>query len=179
MSVVLTVLVIWVVVLVPPALRARSRARAEFIGSFQRHLDGLERRSAAAQATAGVHAPAPRRPAAPTGQAHRRRTILATLLVAMGTSLVAGVHPEARFLWAVHLFLDDIFLGYVALLAHSRQRQTRGARAVAPAPFRVPRPAPAGLGAVTVAVRPPLPGTLGAAAGTPAALARGLAAARS
>ena len=67
--------------------------------------------------------------AASRGESARRRRILAALLMGMVASLAAALVVQERWLWGVHLFLDDAFLGYVAWLA--RRAETR-ARAVAP-----------------------------------------------
>ena len=79
------------------------------------------------------------RPASPTegptahgrSEATRRRQVLSALLVAMVASLGAALVVQERWVFGIHLFLDDAFLGYVAWLA--RRAETRG-RAAAPPP---------------------------------------------
>lgn len=75
--------------------------------------------------------PAVGRVAPGRGEATRRRRILAALLVAMIASLAAALVVGERWVWGVHLFLDDAFLGYVAWLARRAETRTR-ASAVAP-----------------------------------------------
>lgn len=50
----------------------------------------------------------------------RRRDVLFTLLVAMGVTLVLGLLPPFRALLGLHVLLDVLFAGYVALLVKVR-----------------------------------------------------------
>jgi len=50
----------------------------------------------------------------------RRKDILLALLVAAGTTLVLGAVPGLRFLWVVHVAVDLLLFGYVALLVRQR-----------------------------------------------------------
>lgn len=50
----------------------------------------------------------------------RRRDALFTLLSAMGVTLVLGLIPPLRVLLGLHLVLDLLFVGYVALLVRAR-----------------------------------------------------------
>lgn len=138
MAVPLLLALIWAAVLVPPAVRAESRRRADFLVSF-------DRGSGAGNPPAG--APAAPRPALFT-RAQRRRQILGGLLVAMAATLLAGLLPPLRILLVVHLFLLDSFLAYIAVLVHLRRREDAG-----PAVAREP---------VTPRIRPRIRRTLGA-----------------
>jgi len=115
-QVVLLLALIWAAVLVPPAVRAHARRRAEFVGSFERQLEALDR-------PAGPAAPVRRRPVPVVTRAQRRRQILGGLLVAMAVTLVGGLLPPLRVLLVVHLFLVDSLLAYVTLLVHMRRRE--------------------------------------------------------
>ena len=77
------------------------------------------------------------RTASSRGEVTRRRRILSALLGAMLVSLAAALVVRGRWVWGVHLFLDNAFLGYLAWLA--RRAETR-ARALAPS--AAPGPAP-------------------------------------
>jgi hypothetical protein len=50
----------------------------------------------------------------------RRREVFMGLVISMGATLVLGLIPTMRVFWALHLVLDMLFLGYVALLVHLR-----------------------------------------------------------
>jgi hypothetical protein len=114
---------IWAAVLVPPVLRARAERRAEFIDSFQAQMGALGGRNASlADDRSEARAPRPRRKVSPI---KRRRDILGGLLGAMIGSLVLGAIPSLRMVWVLHLFLLNVFLGYVALLAHQRRHVAR------------------------------------------------------
>lgn len=109
MSVILLLALIWVVVLVPPALRAQAARREAFLVSFG----------------AAPSEPASRTTASRSTQVQRRRRIAGGLLVAMAVTLVVGLLPTFRVLLVVHLFLVDSFLAYIALLAHMANRAGR------------------------------------------------------
>lgn len=135
--VLLVLAVIWAAVLVPPLLRARAEGRpADSIGNFRRQLHVLQRTGP------GVFPPAntlgasmgPYRPVAPglairsaspeaarrARTLKRRRDVLFGLLGAMGGTLLLGLLPSLRVLWGLHLVLDLLFAGYVALLVRMR-----------------------------------------------------------
>ena len=65
---------------------------------------------------------APSRALAHRRSVKRRRDILMGLMVAMAGSLVGGLIPGLRVLWAVHLVIDLLFAGYVAALVYVRNR---------------------------------------------------------
>lgn len=110
-------------------LRPASRPQAAFAG-----------RSAQAQQAQQAHrrqgppsprqVPPARRPAGSrpqhrhaTGRAlarKRRRDVLCGLLVAMGATLVLGLLPPLRMMLVLHLLVDALFAGYVALLVRAR-----------------------------------------------------------
>src|SRR5206468_1546275 len=60
----------------------------------------------------------------------RRRDILGGLIGAMIGSFLLGFIPSLRSVWVMLLFLVNLFIGYIALLAHSR-RHVRIARIAA------------------------------------------------
>ena len=116
---------IWTAVLLPPILRARAERRAEFIDSFRAQMGALGKkaRPEAHEAAAEVAPQAPpgaqvRRPVNPM---KRRRDIVGGLLGALIGSLVLGAIPSLRMVWVLHLFLLNLFIGYLALLAHQRR----------------------------------------------------------
>jgi hypothetical protein len=134
---------VWAVFLVPQVVRARTeRGPADSIGAFQRQLSVLERTTpgiGGGGSGSGSGQVAPFRPssrsslapaaaplalgfAVPTrGEVRkRRRDILLGLLAAMGGSLVLGLIPGLRVMLGLHLVLDVLFLGYVALLVRAR-----------------------------------------------------------
>jgi predicted lipid-binding transport protein (Tim44 family) len=132
MSVFVVLGLIWAAVLVPPVLRARSGRRAEFIDSFRAQMGALDSRRAKA---AELSAQRSRRKASP---AQRRRDVLGGMLGALIGSLVLGAFPSLRMVWVLHLFLLNVFLGYVALLAHQRQVTERRQGPMAATPTRGP-----------------------------------------
>jgi len=142
MSVFVVLGLIWAAVLVPPLVRARAARREKFIDSFRDQMGALDNRKARAteiDRKVGSHAKARvRRKVSP---AQRRRDILGGMLGALMGSLVLGLFPSLRMVWILHLFLLNLFLGYVALLAHRRNlalRRVRPARAQ-PKPAKAPR----------------------------------------
>lgn len=123
MQVALLLVLIWAAVLVPPAVRAHARRRAEFVGSFEPRFDNLDRTS-----TASTGRPAARGRGPIVTRAQRRRQILGGLLVAMAATLVGGLLPPLRVLLVVHLLLLDSFLAYLTLLVHMRRREDAATR---------------------------------------------------
>ena len=123
MAVVLLLALIWAAVLVPPALRAHAARQEAFLLSIGSAPDLDE----------------PLRPAVVRSlRIQRRRRIAGGLLVATAVTLVVGLLPTFRVLLAVHLFLLDSFIAYIALLAHWANR---AAAAAAPAVEVAPTPA--------------------------------------
>lgn len=132
MSVIVVLALIWAAVLIPPIVRNRADRRAEFIDSFRQQMGALDSGRAAARAAA-----AERRPKRRVSPQQRRRDILGGLLGAMIGSLLLGAIPSLRAVWVLHLFLLNLFIGYLSLLAHQR-RHVRAAlmarEAARPAP---------------------------------------------
>jgi hypothetical protein len=123
MAVVLLLALIWAAVLVPPALRAHAARQEAFLLSIGSTADLDE----------------PLRPSVVRSlRIQRRRRIAGGLLVATAVTLVVGLLPTFRVLLAVHLFLLDSFIAYIALLAHWANR---AAPAAAPAVEAAPAPA--------------------------------------
>lgn len=136
MSVLVVLGLVWAAVLVPPVLRARSERRTEFIDSFQAQMGALGSKALGGQAPAAQERPYGRR-RRPVSAKKRRRDILGGLLGAMIGSLVLGLIPSLRLVLVLHLFLLNVFIAYVALLAHHSHRtpvhRTAPARAWKPA----------------------------------------------
>ncbi len=73
-------------------------------------------------------APAPRPAPAPRGghasgralARKRRRDVFCGLLVAMGATFVLGLIPSLRMVLVLHVLVDLLFAGYVALLVRAR-----------------------------------------------------------
>lgn len=124
--------VIWAAVLVPPLLRARAEGRpADSIGNFRRQLHVLQRSGPGLVPPAnslrlGIAAYRPAvRPLSTDASRRartlkRRRDVLFGLLGAMGGTLVLGLLPSLRVLWGLHVVLDLLFVGYVAMLVRIR-----------------------------------------------------------
>jgi len=72
----------------------------------------------------------------------RRRRIAGGLLLAIGLTGLGGLVPAFRSLLVVHLFLDDSFLFYMALLAYRAERRA-SALASKPASAEIDARAPA------------------------------------
>ncbi|MDP8938292.1 MAG: hypothetical protein M3O23_11295 [Actinomycetota bacterium] len=157
MQVLLLLVLIWAAVLVPPAVRAHSRRRAEFVDSFGPPLPGLDRSSAP-----GVGPAALRPRGVRMTRAQRRRHILRGLLIAMAVTLVGGLLPPLRVLLVVHLFLVDSFLAYITLLVHMRRAEdAASAAAREPVRDRARRSALDVVGRARMPDLPPLAGAWG------------------
>ena len=122
MVVFLLLAMIWVVVLVPPAVRVHQARRQAFLGSFGWLPDDPP--------------PPPHRH---SSAVQRRRRIAGGLLLAMAATLLMGLLPTFRVLLVVHLFLVDSFLAYIALLAHQANRAGKARAVVVPASPDLPR----------------------------------------
>jgi len=148
---------VWAAFLLPPILRARSEHRPSgSITDFRKQLHVLARTSPGATGRANLHQVAPGRvvpirPGAATpaplrlGRSRqsvkRRRDIFVGLLVAMAGSLVLGFLPPLRALWAVHVVLDVLFVGYVAALIYLRNLAAEREMKVRFLPPAAPEPA--------------------------------------
>jgi hypothetical protein len=74
----------------------------------------------------------------------RRREVFMGLVISMGATLVLGLIPTMRVFWVLHLMLDLLFAGYVALLVHLRNLATERSTKVRFLPARpmiAPEPA--------------------------------------
>ncbi len=119
---------VWVAVLVPPALRARAEGHpGDSVGAFDRRLAVLRRTGGfASPATTSLQSPISKVVMRPVADAkrgdvqRRRREVLMWLLAGMGATLVLGLLPPLRPLLVLHLLLDVVFAGYVALLVQLR-----------------------------------------------------------
>lgn len=146
--VILILAVVWAVFLIPQVVRARAeRGSGDSIGAFQKQLSVLQRTTPAAPGLspsfraapiAGPGArparpgsPAGPRPAVPAEARRRRKLVLVSLLAAAGTTLVLGVLPPLRPLLFVHLLVDVLLVGYVALLVRLRSAAWERATKVA------------------------------------------------
>ncbi len=151
---------VWAAFLLPPILRARSEHRPSgSISDFRKQLHVLARTSPGATGRSNLHHVAPGRvvpirPCAVVGAAptplrlgrsrqsvKRRRDIFVGLLVAMAGSLVLGLLPPLRALWAVHVVLDVLFAGYVAALIYLRNLAAERDMKVRFLPPAAPEPA--------------------------------------
>jgi hypothetical protein len=133
MTALIPLLLIWLAVLVPQAVRAHSQRRQAFIDSLSRQLGALE---AAGPGAPPTPAPAPRR----VSPAQRRRSVFVGLLLSMIVSLVPLVVVPGKVALVVHLAVDDCFLAYVALLARWAGSRASPAAPAPAAPLVVARP---------------------------------------
>lgn len=122
MGVLLVLVLIWAVVLVPPALRSHAAQQEAFLVSMGSE-PALDERGSATVRSLRVQC---------------RRRIAGGLLVATVVTLIVGLLPTFRVLLVVHLFLADSFIAYIALLAYWANQA-----ALAAAPAAVDEPAPA------------------------------------
>ncbi len=138
---------LWALVLLPPLLRRRVQSRGELA-----ELDRIQ------LCFAGSAVPATNdredAPAAPVRRtaAQRRRRVLAVIGFGMVATLAVAVVVGTRIAWGMHLLIYDVLIGYVALLARSRDRAVRRPlvvpvvapvlRSASVAPLRRPAPAP-------------------------------------
>jgi hypothetical protein len=133
--VLLILAVVWAVFLVPQVVRARAeRTPADSIGAFRNQLSVLER------TTPGMPLrPSPGMPVRPSASLYRpvntsmasraqaqkrRRDIVFGLLAAMAGSLVFGLVPSLRFMLAVHVLIDLLFVAYIGMLVRARNVAT-------------------------------------------------------
>lgn len=149
MSALIPLIVVWLLVLVPSAIRSHAERRREFIGSFHRQLGALEASSTSpvvpqTPATPLAYGAAARPPTTVRRRtaAERRRTILVGLLLSMVVTLLPLFVFPSKLALAVHLIVDNCFLVYVGLLVRWRDARS-AARAVLPATgTRVPQTEP-------------------------------------
>jgi hypothetical protein len=131
---VVLLVVMWLAVLVPQAVKSHKERQQEFLDSFERSLGALGAATPARTAEVGGERAVPAKPRRRASAAKRRRTILALLLASMALSFVPVVAIGGKTALAVHLAVDNCFLVYVALLVRWRDRRSsRPAGRVAPA----------------------------------------------
>jgi hypothetical protein len=141
MVVVLLLALIWAAVLVPPAVQAHAARREAFVVSFGAQPSGEVWQPSGEVWQPSGEVPIPARSAVRSPHVRRRRHIVASLLLAMAGTGLAGLLPTFRVLLVVHLFLDDSFLAYVAILALQADRRAKAAaveRGAKPVPDRPP-----------------------------------------
>jgi hypothetical protein len=133
---------LWAMVLVPPMLRGRVRHRAELAEFDRIQLCFAGSADPVTQERDDATVAALR----PTA-AQRRRRVLAVIGATLVTTLAVALVVRTRVAWGMHLLAYDVLIGYVGLLARSRdKRPIRAPRTVVAAPVRqLPRPAPAGV----------------------------------
>ena len=165
---------IWAAVLVPWVRSRVEPGPADSIGDFRRQLGVLQRTGPVTVAPANRLRVPPYQPGVPTpyaaavggarrvgvaprsGEAarrartaKRRRDVFLTLLGGMAGTLLLGMLPPFRMLLVLHVVLDLVFAGYVALLVQMRNAKAEremklrflptslGAPLGEPAPVRV------------------------------------------
>lgn len=109
---------LWAIVLVPPIVRGRSRRRDEFPEFDRARLSVV----GAADVVAPEREVAPAAPVRRTAT-QRRRRVLAMIGITMIGSLAVALVVGTRVSWGIHLLSYDILIGYVGLLARSRDKQ--------------------------------------------------------
>ena len=131
MSALIPLIVVWLLVLVPSAVRSHAERRREFVGSFHRQLGALEASSASSvtSQTPAAHPPTVVRRRTAT---ERRRTILVGLLLSMVVTLLPLFVFPGKLALVVHLAVDHCFLLSAGLLVRWRDSRV-AARAGTPA----------------------------------------------
>jgi hypothetical protein len=119
--VVLVVLaIVWAAVLIPPWLRNRAEGRpGDSIGAFHRQLTTLERTGPPEPKAPPASVATRVRPARSRVQ-KRRRDVMVVLAGAMVATLALSLVPGLGVLLIVHLFIDVLFVAYVAMLIRLR-----------------------------------------------------------
>jgi hypothetical protein len=122
--VLLILVLIWAAVLLPPLVRSRIEGNpVASIGRFRRNLRVLQ---SASPSLGPDGMPLPEtwaREATRLAQLRRRRRLAQGLLGLMGSTLVIGLIPAFRFMLAVHVLMDFLFVGYIAMLVQARRTQ--------------------------------------------------------
>jgi hypothetical protein len=122
--VLLILVLIWAAVLLPPLIRSRVEGNpVASIGRFRRNLRVLQ---SASPAYGPDGMPLPEtwaREATRLSQLRRRRRLAQGLLGLMGSTLVIGLIPAFRFVLAIHVLMDMLFVGYIAVLVQARRVQ--------------------------------------------------------
>lgn len=129
--------VIWAGVVVSLVRDRVSERPGDSIGSFRNQLNVLQRTAPTTVVPANTlrspgsslgpariaAAPKASRSSAQARTIERRRQVFLALLASMAATLVIGFVPALRAAWALHIVLDLLFAGYVALLVSLRNRQ--------------------------------------------------------
>jgi len=122
--VLLILVLIWAAVLLPPLVRSRIEGNpVASIGRFRRNLRVLQ---SASPSIGPDGMPLPEtwaREAMRLSQLRRRRRLALGLLGVMGSTLVVGLIPAFRFVLAIHVLVDMLFVGYIAMLVQARRMQ--------------------------------------------------------
>ena len=165
MTALLLLVVVWLAVLVPQAVKARADRERDFLDSFQRQLGALDPSSRGLGYVSGADglgpvsgvdglgpvsgadgpdairaAPAPPPTAAArrrAAQARRRRAILAGLLLSVVVSLPPVLLVGGRVSLAVHLAVDNCLLAYLCAIVRRRDLRA-AARTASPLPPAAP-----------------------------------------
>jgi hypothetical protein len=118
----------------------RVAAEASRAARSQRQAGGG--RPAAARAQDGVSSP--QASAARARAIRRRRDVLFTLLMGMGTTFVLAMVLSAPAVWMLHVVMDGLFLGFLAMLVRVRTIATEKEMKlrILPPPHGRPQPAP-------------------------------------
>lgn len=146
MTALVLVVVLWLAVLVPAAVKRHNERRQEFLDSFQKGLGALGAAAPSAVVYDREESPvAPvveaRRPSAPRpSPAARRRTIFALLLASMGIAAVPAVVVGSKATLAVFLAFTNAFLAYVGLVVRWRDARAAALRPVSLATAGEPDP---------------------------------------
>ena len=142
MTALVLVAVLWLAVLVPPAVKRHNERHQEFLDSFQKGLGAL-----GAAAPSAVVYDLEGSPVAPVTESHprpsaaaRRRTIFALLLASMGIAAVPAVVVGSKATLAVFLAVTNAFLAYVGLVVRWRDARAAALRPVSLAPAGEPDP---------------------------------------
>jgi hypothetical protein len=123
----LVLAIAWAAVLLPPYLRKRRHSRlGDSISLFNRHLSVLERTAPTGSTSAslspmanGAASPLPVPRSAIEAQ-QRRREVLAVIGAAVLVSLAGAALIGGLFVY-LHLLIDVLALGYLALLARLKR----------------------------------------------------------
>lgn len=126
---------IWVLVLVPPLLRARTQRTNDSIDDFNHRLDVLGRTNGALRVEAMRVPPAMK-------AARRRRDVLRSLVVAVVVTGLLGLATNIVAAWVLHALADVALLAFCGLWAWVRSVELERVLKVRPlgAPARAELP---------------------------------------
>lgn len=134
MTAVIPLVLVWLAVLIPQAVRTHRQHRREFVESFSAQMEALRPGSLPSSATASPKTTVPAPPQlllarVPSTMTRRRRTLFAGLVLSVLVSFLPAVLVPEKLTLAIHLVAVNCFLGYVGLLV--RWRDARAAAAAA------------------------------------------------